>query len=234
MVFLGLDGSKNGTGAVIAKTDEFLNIQEFDYISFTQVKKNETEKIKFHHKDKSFNDDMAKLGWVQDEIDLFIGNFLAKYDLEKIDYAAIEDYSFNSPGFSYDKGEICGMLKSLAYKKYLSKLRKYSPKTIKKFAGTGKADKTKMCEFYIDHVEAGNLGLSLPLDLKTLEKQDDLIDAYWICKLLIREVSLKQGFVKPDELSKNEKELFAIRSKDNTKNYLYKKFDVYHTNLVGV
>lgn len=230
-----MDGSKNGTGIVAIKVNsETLVIEDLDYISFTQTKKNETDKIKFHHKEKSFNDDMAKLGWIQDEIDIFITKFLNKYNKKYIDYAAIEDYSFNSPGFSYDKGEVCGMLKLLAYKKYLGKLRKYSPKTIKKFAGTGKADKTAMCEFYIEFSTLTQTNyLKLDLDLNLLKTYNDLVDAFWIGMLLIKEIRLKKGLIKIDDLSKNEKELFAIKSKDSTKNYLTKAFDIYHTNSVG-
>jgi len=228
MIVIGMDGSKNGTGVVAAKVNDKFEIVKIDCISFTQIKKLETEKIKFHHITKSFNDDQSKICWVRDEVTQFINDFIGTDDSDC--YTAIEDYAHNTVGRQFDKGEICGMLKIVAYDTFRSKLRKYSPKTIKKYAGHGDYDKVAMCEAYLE----GEKELTLPDDLKDLVKVNDVVDAYWICKLLIRELQLKSGQITKEDLCLREQELFAVKSKDETKNYTTKRFEEWHTNLVSI
>lgn len=226
MVIIGIDGSKNGSGIVAFEYDNDYKMIRYDYLSFTQTMKRETEKILFHHKKKSFNDDLAKLCWTIKSVEDFISNFTKDCN-HKVDYAAIEGYSFNSPGFSYDKGEICGALKRIVYEKFNANLRIYSPKTIKKFASSGNNNKTAMCEQYM--LSANELELNLDRDL--LVANNDLVDAYWIAKLLEREILLRNNKIDIKDLAKREVELFGIKKKDPDKNYLYKPFDLFHTNL---
>lgn len=221
MIILGIDASKNGTGLVISKLDEKLQIIDIDYLTFTQTIKYSTEKALMHHKTKSFDDDISKLCWMKNAIDDFIKAFLLKYDTDTIDYTAIEDYSFASLGRNQDKAEWAGAFKILVMEKYNTNLRKYSPKTIKKFAtNTGNADKTLMCQAYCEN-EKDILGLST--DISTLEVYNDLIDAYFINKLLLFELKVINKVCDVKSLDKPKMEVLK-KLKNN-------KFDKLTVNL---
>lgn len=211
MIILGIDASKNGSGLVISKLDENFNLIDIDYLTFTQTKKYSSDKALMHHKDKSFNDDISKLSWMKNSIDYFLIRFLHKHNSKIIDYTAIEDYSYGSIGRNQDKAEWAGTFKLLVMEKYKTNLKKYSPKTIKKFAtNTGNADKTLMCQTY---AEAENNILGISDDLDTLLVYNDLIDAYFINKLLLTELQLLNNKIDKSSLVKAKQDAIKVVSK---------------------
>jgi hypothetical protein len=202
MIILGLDSSKNGSGVVIAKTDKDFHLLDIDFLSFTQTKKYSNDKVLLHHKKNSFSNDLSKIVWTKESIRIFIDSFLLKHSASMIDFAAIEDYSFASMGRTEDKAEMAGNLKILLAERYNASLRKYSPKSIKKYSTqSGNADKTLMCETYIAELKDF---LSLGDDLEIVEKYNDLVDAYFIMRMLQSELKAKNNVT--DNLTKIQKE----------------------------
>lgn len=231
MIIVGIDASKNGTGVVALDIDiqDNFNIKRMDYLSFTQTKKYETERVLFHHKKKSFNDDLAKYIWMRDNIIEFIKKFCFPH--KTVDYMAIEDYAFDSPGRNFDKAEFAGALKLYFYENFGSSIRKYSPKSIKKFgAQNGNADKVLMCKTWLkeEKIFCEQFNFDLGDDP---EIYNDVVDAYYIAKLLFTEVKIifKQwDYLK---LTDKQKQVFGLTRKNQTlEDIIIQPYEVFHTN----
>lgn len=98
----------------------------------------------------------------------------------------VEGYSFGSSGRVFDIAENCGILKhKLWYNDVPYVIAE--PTVIKKYAtGKGNADKQKMFDSY--KKEKFSIDLHEELNIKTTSKIggpiSDVVDSYWICKLL--------------------------------------------------
>ena len=203
MRIAGLDLSLNGSGCVIADLNpNTFEIISYNYLSFTTIKKLSSDKIYYHKKDH-FRNRYLKYNWMIDKILKFI-NFS--------EHIAIEGYSYASKGNSiFDIAEFSGIIK-FKLLDYSYKLRIHDPSSIKMFAtGKGNADKMVMQEAYI-------LGTSNPLGLPDkiplLKKKNesnpraDIVDAYYIMKLLHTELQLRNGIITIQNLSVKHLEIF--------------------------
>jgi Holliday junction resolvasome RuvABC endonuclease subunit len=139
--------------------------------------------------------------------------------LEKEDVVAIEGYAFCAKGKVFNIAEATYALKEKIYENG-NKLRIYEPTTIKKFSTEiGNADKEKMNECFI----ATNHDYVLE-HLPSGSPREDIIDAFYVCKLLQTELKLRKGLIQLKELSEKQIECFNQASKSNPENILVRKF----------
>jgi len=186
MNIVGLDLSPKSPGCFKYKLNNDMNPVEFEFMGFTDVKKNEQEGIHFYHKDKTFNNYIDREEWMLNKIVAFC------YD---VDYIAIEDYAFNATGRVFHIAEFAGLVKHRLYMKG-KKIRLYDPGSIKIFASSrGNCDKITMYDSFIK-----DKGLKFDLNkLPEVKKSSgksptsDLIDAYYVCNLLKTELTIRKG-----------------------------------------
>lgn len=98
----------------------------------------------------------------------------------------IEDYSFNSTGNVFNIAEATATLKHMLWMEGFE-INKVSPKSVKKFAGNGKADKNDMYDMFVEKTGYDfNKSFDGPTkDLRTGYTQvpspvSDIIDAYYV------------------------------------------------------
>ena len=212
MRIIGIDPSINATGLYeMDLDDKTLDILSYDYKGFTQVKKNETTEI-VHYKKKDFKNNIEQHIFMEEEISSFIYG---------ADYVAIEGYAFNATGRVFDIGEFVGGLKRMIYNEKIL-MRIYEP-TVIKLASTnkGNCDKIRMCDEY-DKLYDGQLDLGHLPQYKT--PKEDIVDAYYICKLLRLELMLRRGLIHLEKLSETEIKIFNRCTKSNPVNILGRGF----------
>jgi len=196
MYIVGVDPSINSTGLYVMGLDEkTLDVDYYEHRGFTQVKKNESADI-IYFKKKEFENNIEQYNWMKEEI----FNFIACAD-----YVAIEGYSYNSTGKIFDMAEFIGCLK---YHLYVSNIpiRIYEPAVVKMYAtGNGNCDKIRMCDEY-DKLKDGQTDLSHLPQYKN--PKEDIVDAYYLCKLLRLELMLRKGLVTLDKLNEDEIKIF--------------------------
>jgi Holliday junction resolvasome RuvABC endonuclease subunit len=195
MIIAGIDNSKNSPGIVkFYINDETFKIEKEDFLGITTTKakkpKTNTGKncLRFYDKE---SDDYEKMTFMSDNIIEFV---------KDCHYIAFESYSFSSNGKVFDIAECTGVLKWRLY--HLNKIiRLYAPTLIKMFATTnGKADKNMMIDYY---KKIGN-PLNIAESQLTNKPYEDIVDAYWITKLLYMELSIRKGFISLHELSEEQ------------------------------
>ncbi len=214
MIIAGVDASINSTGVVLLELHDH-NYDSFrvDYLGFTQVKKHESINI-LHYSKKDFKTYMEQNLWMRSKIMEFC---------KDAEYIAIEDYAYAASGKVFHIAEFSGLLK---HRMYASKknIRLYDPLTIKMFATTkGSADKIRMVDEFdtntswqtkpdIDFLIDKNRASS-----KYDSPRSDLVDAYFIAKLLQLELSFKSGRQKISSFVGNNRveEIFTRKTKGN-------------------
>jgi Holliday junction resolvasome RuvABC endonuclease subunit len=206
----GIDPSMNGTGICKFKLNENFDIVEYDYISFTQIKKIEDNNIYLcRHKD--FKNNMEKSIFTISKISEFVSD---------CEYIAREDYAMGAIGMIFDIAEFVGCLKMNLYS-LNKKIRMYSPKTVKKFNTLdGNADKIKGEDVY--HKNGDVLKLNHLPEYKSPKL--DIIDAYFICNLLHNELKLRHGISKIKDYHLKQIEVFNSVTKSNPNNILTQEF----------
>ena len=218
MIIVGVDYSMSSPGIVKAELDENLEVVRMDYRGFCSVAKTaklDTEHIT-HFKKEQFDDNISR----------FVS--LSKQSLEFIkswgnpDYVALEDYAMGSnAGMNFTIGEATFVTKWGIYNTGC-KFRLYSPTAAKKFAtNRGKAKKEDMQKAYEEANET-----HIDLDHLPINKspREDIVDAYWIMKLLQTELKLRHGMIELKSLSLKQIEVFNAVSKSQKKNLLVRDF----------
>ena len=197
MIISGIDNSKNSPGIVKFNIDdETFKIVREEYLGLTM---NKTKKPKIssdpNHlilelNGKDYND-YDKINFMSSNITNFVSD---------CNYIAFEDYAYMANGRITDLAESVGVLKYLLYNKNIS-LRFYAPSLIKMFSTTnGAADKSLMIKQY---EQIGN-PLNLPKNHLEEHPYEDIIDAYFITKLLYTELAIRKGFIKLHELNEQQ------------------------------
>lgn len=211
MIICGIDPSINSTGIYKMKLDDnTLDIIEQDYLGFTQVKKNSSNNIHWYKK-KDFKNNIEQNVWMQNQIYGFIGH---------PDYVAIEGYAYGATGKVFEIGEFVGGLKQMLFNMGI-KIRVYEPTVVKlSSTGRGNADKIRMIDEYEKYNEK-QLNLS---DLPQYKIKEDIVDAYYICKLLRLELMLRKALIKLEDLSETEIKIFNRCTKSNPVNILGRGF----------
>lgn len=224
IVIVGIDPSINGTGCYKLTFSSNLSFKESDYLSFTTVKKNSNSKIISYNKDKDFRNYLDKDTFMVDTIVDFC---------KGATYIALEDYAFGANGNNFDIGQFVGLLKYRLYHEG-HKLRLYPPTVVKKFAtGKGLADKVLMDDSYSlkggqsTYFQNNTLILDR-IDLNFLNAykspKTDIIDAYFIAKLLELEVNLRKGILLLQHLDEDTISIFNHVSKTMQVNILAQDF----------
>ncbi len=218
MKIIGIDMSVNSPAIVEFKLDENLDIIEKRYITFSKVKKYEHDNVVYFKKD-AFNCDFDQYNFIKEEIDKFI------FNSDDPNYVAIEGYAFNTSNSRsiFQIAEITGFIKMMIYNKKIP-IRIYDPNSIKMFAtNSGTSNKIIMEEYYekLNCEEKFNLSF-LPnvFEKKSGNPKDNIVDAFYIGKLLQTELKLREGFVNLRDLNKDKIRIFNRCTKANPTNIL--------------
>jgi len=202
MIIVGLDISLTSTGMVKIATDPSYN-GAFTFGGFTSVKKIASiypDKISFYHKDQ-FRNYFDRTNWMLEKIKMFCLN---------ADYVAIEDYAFDGIGMSFHIGEFTGQIKQWLYNSG-KHIRFYDITSVKKFAtGSGNAKKPDIAKAFVEKYLNTPGGDKFSLLPDGRSPKEDITDAFFICKLLERELQIRSG---DKNLSEIDKWIFARQKK---------------------
>lgn len=214
MKIAGIDYSKNSPAVVVAELDEDLDITGFDYIGFSTVKKVATSDNKIvYYKKADFRNDIDGYLFMRDKILPII---------EDVDYIAFEGYAFGGTGKVFDIAEATSTTKVAIYEKEKN-LRIYEPTVIKMFGhGKGNAGKVEMNDSFKKVLDEDKPNWNQLPELKS--PKEDLIDAYFITKLLQTELKLRHGMVELKSLPLKHIEIFNRCTKSNPVNILSRDF----------
>jgi len=212
MKICGADLSMNGSGLVSFELDDNFDIIKTEYLGFVQVKKHESKNV-IHYKKKDYESRYHISTMMLEKIKEFV---------KDSDYVAIEDYAFGAKGNTFDIGEFIGQIKMSLFESNF-KMRLYDPNSIKKFAtGKGNSDKISMYLSFKKDTEVKPDLSSYPVPNKGggVSPTSDIVDAYYIARLLRVEVMLRKGFVKTSELTEEEISIFNRVTKSRPTNLL--------------
>ncbi len=193
----GIDNSKNSPGVVKFTIDNDFKIIDQDYLGLVinpnKKPKQLNDKCLVLENFKKFLNDYDKINFMSSNIIEFVND---------CEYVAFEDYAYSGSGSVFDIAESTGVLKYLLYNRNIP-LRFYAPTLIKMFGTTnGGADKTLVINKYKE------LGNPLNLPENHLKEKDhpfeDIVDAYFITKLLYTELAIRKGFIKLHELNEQQ------------------------------
>jgi Holliday junction resolvasome RuvABC endonuclease subunit len=216
MIIIGADLSINSSGMVrLILDDKTLEIKRQDYLSFTQVKKTATSEI-IHYKKERFKNNIEQNKWMTERIISFC------ITLGEPEYIGIEDYAFAAQGLVFNIAEFIGGFKSAVYDRGW-KIRLYDPCTIKMYAtGKGNADKVAIEDaFTKNHTGTFPTIDSLP---EYKSPKIDIIDAYFIAKILQVELKIRHNVIDIRKLSEMETKIFQRTTKGNPENLLVREF----------
>ena len=216
MFICGIDYSISSPAVVKAELDANLDIVGIDYVSFTSTLKNCKLDYRLHHNvPKNFRNDLERFQFLRDTIEEFM------YCHNIPSYVAFEGYAMGGMGKVFNIAEATALSKSMIYDKN-TPIRIYTPSAIKKFAtGNGTSGKVTMFQKFVEE-EQNFLTVSHLPELKN--PQEDIIDAYWIMKLLQTELQLREGIITLRELDRKKIEVFNAVSKSNPQNILVRDF----------
>lgn len=212
MIIVGLDLSINGSGCVKFILNDNLDIVGSDYLAFTQIKKNSSDKI-FYFKKKDYQN------YFDQNIDFC--NKIVDF-CKDADYCSCEGYAYgSSAGLTFNIAEFSGKIKHSIYESG-KKLRIYDICSIKMFgADRGNAQKQDMVDSFLKLEQK-------EFDWSFLNKYDsphtDLVDAFWITKLLQTELKLRMGLISLKDLTEKQIQIFNRTSKSSPQNLLTTDF----------
>jgi Holliday junction resolvasome RuvABC endonuclease subunit len=240
MTILGIDNSLTSPSVVRFELDNNLDITKMEYLGFSSDKKyqhSNNEGIILHYNDKEtkkvqkdFKFGIDKYLWMRDEIKNFISSIPNNLN---VDYVAFEDYAFAAKGQVFKLAESCGALKVMFWED-LTPYRLYNIATIKQFiTGKGNADKIEIEKVYEDLDVKNRFDLSfLPMvkDDKANNPKDNVVDAFYIAKLLQTELKIRKGLVQLQGLKDNERKCFYTVTKSNPENLPVREFIIKTVN----
>jgi len=217
MLIVGIDYSINSSGIIKMYLDKNLNQESVLYKGFSTVKKvcNVDSSITYFKKDQ-FLDNIEKSIWMKDEIIKFID--------ERPDYVAIEGYALNAKGLVFNIAEATMVLKTALYEHGIP-MRIYDPNSIKKFATNfGNADKIRMEDEFDRGVDFEDIKPNLGKLPCYKSPKLDIIDAFFIAKLLQTELKLRKGLISLKDLTEKQIEVFNRVTKHYPENILVRPF----------
>jgi len=203
-VIAGIDNSINSPGVIKFYCDEFYNVEKIDYLGFTDKKKYKNIKNILWLSKKEFNNNLEQNEYSRRHIIEFLND---------VSHVGIEDYAHGMVGRVTDLAECCGCLKYELFKQKI-KIRVYNVFSIKKFAlGKAKPDKELVIQQFIKDGFFDRIfeGIS-EVDLKN-SPFNDIIDAFYITRLLKEELRIKEGIIKVTDLPKEKREVFISKNK---------------------
>lgn len=210
MRILSIDNSIHSPGIIdILLDDSTLEIIKHRFFSATTIKKytNENDDTKIVYiKNKEKESTFSKICFLFDIIKNWI-----ELDKTDIDYVVFEDYSYNSVGMVFNIAESTGLLKHYFISRG-AKMRLYSIPCIKKYAtGSGNADKIKLDEFYELEINKSEYKFALNTGFPELylcksSPKDNLTDAYWIMRMFLDEIAIRNN----KNIEKIEKHRYSL------------------------
>ena len=216
MVICGIDYSISSPAVVKAILNDDFEIIDIDYLSFNSTLKmcKSDTNIKYNSK-KKFKSDIERFQYLRDIVIDFI------YNENPPEYISIEGYAMGGMGKVFNIAEATALVKTVIYDKG-TPLRIYTPSAIKKYAtGNGSAGKVTMFTEF-NKIDEKLIDLSHLPDLKN--PKEDIIDAYWIMRLLHTELLLRNGYLDLKSLSSKQIEVFNAVSKSQPENLLVRDF----------
>lgn len=209
MKIVGIDYSKDSPGIVWFDLDKKFEIVSKNYLGFTDVKKDATKNILYYNKKKDFPNEFEQYIWMRDNVYNTITNNC------KPDYVAFEGYAYKAKGRVFNIAEATGVLKLKIYDNKIP-MRIYDPNSIKMFStANGNAGKDLMFETYTKLPESEKFS-----EIFTEKKHNDIIDAYFICKILQTELKLRFGYTSLKDLKEHEIRIMNRCTKANPVNVL--------------
>lgn len=224
MIILGADLSPTSSGLVKFILDENLEIIDIKKLGFCayEVPKKKTFAVPNYEDiisyDKSKYDFFNRTIMMTDYIFEFI---------KDVDYAAIEDYSFSSWGDLTQISEFCSQVKFQLIRQGTN-VRLYAPTQIKQFAGKGNFQKPDMEDSFLklecDKIDIKELpeipiysrgkfvGLKHP---QGISPRSDLIDSFFMVKLLHTELLVRNQKVSLESLDKNHSHVLTHTTENN-------------------
>lgn len=225
MIIAGLDISLTSPGIVRAVlNDKTLDIEFMTWRAFTTVAKDFKkcpDRLEFY---KKFPNYFERSLWMLKRINQYL------YDngQRAVDYAAVEDYPYGgASGQVFHIGGFTEIVKLSLYEAQVS-LRWYDITLIKKMAtGRGNADKLAMYDAFIKIPVEERIDISrLPVVETTKGKTptSDIIDAFYIMKLLQTELKLRRGLLSLKDMSEDMNWIFNRVTKTSDENILTRDF----------
>ncbi len=220
MIICGIDVSPVSTGITKFQLDDNFNVIDKSFLGFSELKKKNSlihPNITLYPK---FQDYIERELWMVPKIFDFISSS---------DYVAIESYAYGGNGNITMIAEFTGLLKSKIYEAGI-KMRFYDPLTIKFFAlDSGKAQKPEMYKAFIDLLDENKIDVTgLPTVSETkksgVSPTSDIIDSWFIAKILLTELRLRKGLVSLSDLPEQTIKIFNRVTKANPTNILATDF----------
>lgn len=225
MVIVGLDISLNSPGIVKANLDANLEIFNINWIGFTTVKKDKKKCSNL-----IFNDIDAHKNYINRSIFMrnHIMDFLCYNKTEHIHYAAFEDYPYGgASGHVFHIGGFTEIMKLNLYESGTA-LRWYDIVQIKKIATTrGNADKLSMYDAYLKIPVEQRIDITdLPpvTNAKGKSPTSDIIDAFYLMKLLQIELKLRRGLIQLKDMTEDMIWIFNRVTQTSKENILTREF----------
>ena len=214
MNLIGLDYSVNSPACFkIILTDSY-DIVGYDYIGFTDtIKISKLDNRLHYYKKDQFKNYIDQIIWFRQKI----WDFLI---LHHEDIVAFEGYAFMASGRVFNIAEATYSLKEKIYENG-NPIKLYPPKTMKKFfANTGNANKDLMISTF-NNSEFSNILKHLP---DHNSPKEDLVDAFYVAKLLEYEMKIRNGIISRTSLNKKQYEVLFKSAKKKSEILYDQKF----------
>lgn len=221
MRIVGLDVSITSTGVVVFDLDDNLDVVDKTFFGFVTKKYQDKDTHLHYYKNDQFPNYIERTKALQNKIFDVIGDC--------VDYASIEDYAFSGTGKTFHIGEFTGKLKERLYDNGAS-IRLTDPTSLKKFAtGNGNSGKTEMGLEAPEHPDWSRDGFPVLLEDSKVypfakSPSADIIDAWWLAKLLQLELKLRRGLVNLRDYPEHVISTFNRVTKSNPINILDREF----------
>lgn len=219
-----IDNSICSPGIIKALVTPEFDIIKKEYLSFTNVKKNEVSNEEgkiIHYKNEWFDSQFEKISYLNSLVLKWLG------EISEYKYVAFEDYSFSSKGQVFSIAESTGLLKKSFFDGF-SNIRLYSVPSIKMFfTDKGNADKVLMEEYYDKQDDKFNLNF-LPKVYENVSNNpaDNIVDAFAILKMLLTELKLRNNLIDTSILNEKKVSIFLEKKKPKKETKKRKKEEI--------
>lgn len=225
MKIIGIDQSLSHTAITVFKLKSF-EIEDYEIYYTTDTKKSKSinfNSFNIHQILVSKSSGMTRILKIVES--LIYQSFFIKDGDEDI-YLALEGGAFSASGSLFNLGQLSGILQYISFKNGIN-IREYEPTKIKLFAtGKGSGDKLPMLlAFQKEDSPLSREVLSYYNDVSVKSPAlCDIIDSYYIAKLLYTEILLRYGRISMKDLKLHEIEVFNRVSKKYNINLLSRPF----------
>lgn len=226
MIITGLDISLTSPGVVKAELDINLDIKKISWLGFTTVKKDykKCPELLMYNK---FDNYFERTVWIRNAI----LNFLFKDEFgcpQQVNYATFEDYPYAGvSGQIFHIGGFTEIIKLALYEREVA-LRWYDIVQVKKLATTrGNADKLSMYDAYMKIPVEERIDISKLPKVETAKGKSptsDIIDAYYLTKLLQIELKLRKGLIRLQDMTEDMIWIFNRVTQTAKENILTREF----------